>query len=179
MQIIKTLENNSIQVNTNHKTFLYNSLKIAAENLCLCLNNKKIRVVRISNLFAENFTNQAYILPTLVRDSIKKKEIKIQISGRSTKDFIHINDAFNVLLKIIRKGRYRMYNIASGRNIKINDIIKKIKKNTNCKISKIKKPITIKEPKINIRRIKNEFNFKTKYNLIKYIENLIKIQKNN
>ena len=70
-----TSEDNLIKVNTNEKKYLYNSLKISAENLCLCLNNKKIKVVRISNLYANNFTNQAYILPTIIRDSIKKKKL--------------------------------------------------------------------------------------------------------
>ena len=60
----KTSENDPININSNNKNFLYNSLKIAAENLCLTLNNKNIKVIRMSNLFGDNFTNQAYILPT-------------------------------------------------------------------------------------------------------------------
>ena len=172
-----TAENNFIKINTNESKFLYNSLKISAENLCLCLKNKKIKVVRISNLFANNFTNQAYILPTIIRDSIIKNKITLELSNNSTKDFIHVEDAFNVLIKIIFSGKYRMYNIASGKNVYIGDIIKRIKKITNCKIIRKKNYRTIKEPKINIGRIKKEFNFKTKYNLISYINELLDSQK--
>ena len=70
-----------------------------------------------------------------------------------------------------------MYNIASGKNVYIGDILKRIKKITNCKIIRKKNYRTIKEPKINIGRIKKEFNFKTKYNLISYINELLDSQK--
>ncbi len=59
--------------------------------------------IRISNLFGDNFTNQSYLLPSLIRDSLVKKEITLAISKYSTKDFIHVFDAYVVLLKIIMK----------------------------------------------------------------------------
>jgi nucleoside-diphosphate-sugar epimerase len=169
----KTTEDDLIKINTSSKNYLYNSLKITAENLCLSLDNENIKVVRISNLFGDNFTNQAYILPTLIRDSINKNKIGLEISRNSTKDFIHVDDAFDALVKVISKGRYRLYNIASGQNIKINEILKVIKKITNCKIHYKKNLKTIKEPKININRIRKEFNFKPKINLINSINGLI------
>jgi len=169
----KTSENDPININSNNKKFLYNSLKLAAENLCLSLNNKNIKVVRMSNLFGDNFTNQAYLLPTWIRNSIKYKKIDIYISKNSTKDFIYVNDAFDVLLKIIKRGKHRLYNVASGKNIKLSKILKEIKKITNCKINYTHSPNVVKEPKINIKRIINEFNFKPKNNLINLLNHLI------
>ena len=133
----------------------------------------------MSNLFGNNFTNQAYILPTWIRNSIKYKKIDIYISKKSTKDFIYVDDAFEVLLKIIKKGKHRMYNIASGKNIKLFEILDEMKKITNCKINYTNSTKIIKEPKINIKRIKKEFNFKPKNNLIDLLNNLIINYKNN
>ena len=127
----ETSENNPININSNDKNFFYNSLKLAAENLCLSLNNKNIKVVRMSNLFGDNFSNQIYLLPTLIRNAINDKKINILINKKSSKDFLYINEAFDVLLKIIKKGRYRLYNIASGKNIELSKISQKIKKITN------------------------------------------------
>ena len=169
----KTSENDPININSDDKNFFYNSLKIAAENLCLSLNNKNIKVVRMSNLFGDNFTNQVYLLPTLIRNSIKYKKINIYISKNSTKDFIYVNDVFDVLLKIIKRGKHRLYNVASGKNIKLSKILKEIKKITNCKINYTYNSNVVKEPKINIKRIINEFNFKTKNNLINFLNHLI------
>ena len=124
----KTSENDPVRINSNKNNFLYNSLKIAAENLCLTLNNKNIKVIRMSNLYGDNFTNQAYLLPTWIRNSILNKKIDLYINKNSTKDFIYVDDAFDVLLKIIKKGKYRLYNVASGKNIKLFKILKEIKK---------------------------------------------------
>ena len=175
----KTSENDPINIDSNNKNFLYNSLKIAAENLCLTLNNKNIKVVRMSNLFGDNFTNQAYILPTWIRDSIINKKIDLYINKNSTKDFIYVNDAFDVLLKIIKRGKHRLYNVATGKNIKLFKILKEIKKITNCKINYTHSSNVVKEPKINIKRITNEFNFKPKNNLIDLLNHLIINYKNN
>jgi len=175
----KTSENDPININSNNKNFLYNSLKIAAENLCLALNNKNIKVIRMSNLFGDNFTNQAYILPTWIRDSIINKKIDLYINKNSTKDFIYVDDAFDVLLKIIKKSKHRLYNVASGKNIKLSKILKKIKKITNCRINYTNTSNIVKEPKINIKRIVNEFNFKPKNNLIDLLNHLIINYKNN
>ena len=175
----ETSENNPININSNDKNFFYNSLKLAAENLCLTLNNKNIKVVRMSNLFGDNFTNQVYLLPTLIRNSIKYKKINIYISKNSTKDFIYVNDAFDVLFKIIKRGKHRLYNVASGKNIKLSKILKEIKKITNCKINYTHSSNVVKEPKINIKRIIKEFNFKPKNDLINLLNHLVVNYKNN
>ena len=106
-------------------------------------------------------------------ERIKNKKINIYISKNSTKDFIYVNDVFDVLLKIIKRGKHRLYNVASGKNIKLSKILKEIKKITNCKINYTYNSNVVKEPKINIKRIINEFNFKTKNNLINFLNHLI------
>ena len=100
----KTDENNLIQINPNIRSFYWNSLKLTGESLCLSLPNKKIKVVRISNLFGDNFTNQVYLLPTLIRNSLKNRKINIFVNKKSSKDFLHTEEAFEVLLKVIKKG---------------------------------------------------------------------------
>jgi nucleoside-diphosphate-sugar epimerase len=127
----------------------------------------------MSNLYGDNFTNQAYLLPAWIRNSIKNKKIDLYINKNSTKDFIYVNDAFDVLLKIIKRGKHRLYNVASGKNIELFKILKEIKKITNCKINYTNRFKIVKEPRINIKRIVNEFNFKPENNLIDLLNHLI------
>ena len=169
----KTNENDLIYVNTNITNFLFNSLKLAAENLCLSLPNKKIKVARMSNLFGNNFTDQTYLLPTLIRNSVDQKKINILINKKSSKDFLHVNEAIDILLKIIKNGKYRLYNIASGKNIELFKIAKKIKEITKCKINYENQNKLIKEPIIDISRVKKEFNFNPKKNLVKSLDQII------
>jgi len=173
-----TKENNSIRINPNIRNFFYNSLKISAESLCLSMPNKKIRVVRMSNLFGDNFSNQIYLLPSLIRNAINNKKINILISKKSSKDFLHINEALEVLLKIIKKGKYRLYNVASGKRTKLSKISQKIKKITNCKIYYKNQHKLVSEPIVDISRIRKEFNFKPKKDLIESLSELIINYKN-
>ena len=173
-----TKENNLIHINPNIRNFFFNSLKLSAESLCLSLPNKKVRVVRISNLFGDNFSNQIYLLPTLIRNAINDKKINIFISKKSSKDFLYINEAFEVLLKIIKRGKYRLYNVASGKNIELSRISQKIKKITNCKINYKNQHKLVCEPIIDISRIRKEFNFKPKKDLIVSLSEIIINYKN-
>jgi nucleoside-diphosphate-sugar epimerase len=132
----------------------------------------------MSNLFGNNFTNQIYLLPTLIRSSLNDKKINIFINKKSSKDYLHIDEASDVLIKIIKKGKRKLYNIASGKNIELSKIAEKIKKITNCKINYANQKTMVKEPIINIDRIKKEFNFKPKKDLIKSLSELISNYKN-
>lgn len=174
----KTNEDSFLRINPNLRNFYYNSLKIAAENFCLSLPNKKIKVLRMSNLFGDNFTRQIYLLPTLIRESVNKKKINIFINKKSSKDFLHVNEALDLMLKIIKKSKYRLYNIASGKNISLDKIANEIKRVSSCAINYKNQKNLIIQPKIDISRIKNEFNFKPKKNLIKSINHLINNYKN-
>ena len=174
-----TNENSFIKVKTSSNSFLFNLLKLTAENLCLSISNKKIRVVRISNLFGDNFKKQIYLLPTLIRNSLLNKKIYIFINKKSSKDFLEVNEAFDVLNKILKYGKHRVYNVASGKNIKLFKIINKIKTITNCAVVYKNQKVMIKEPLIDISRIKNEFKFKPTNNLISSLDKIIHNYKKN
>ena len=173
-----TKENNLIQINPNIRNFFFNSLKLSAESLCLSLPNKRIKVVRMSNLFGDNFSKQIYLLPTLIRNAIKNKKINIIINKKSSKDFLYINEAIEILLKIIKKGKHRLYNVASGKNTELFKISQKIKKITNCKINYKNQNKLINDATVDISRIKKEFNFKPTKDLIKSLDELINNYKN-
>jgi len=168
-----TSENTLIKINPHKKNNYFNSLKLTAENFCLSQENNKIKIIRLSNLFGNFFENQKFLLPTLIRDSLVKNEIKILINKNSKKNYLYIDDAINVILKIVDKSKYRIYNVASESNIKIGKIAKKIKKITNCKIKYLNQSIKIDEPKININRIKKEFKFKSTCKIEDKIESIL------
>ncbi len=175
----KVNEETLISINSIDKKFLFNTLKATAENLCLSQQNKNIKIVRMSNLFGNNFKKQTYLLPTLIRNSLLKKKINIFVNKKSSKDFLHVDEAIDVLLKIIKKSKHRIYNIASGKNLELYKIANEIKNITNCKVIYKNKKNFVKEPIIDIKRIRNEFNFRPKKNLLKSLDKIILNYKNN
>tara|TARA_B100000579_G_scaffold333785_1_gene284280 strand:- start:263 stop:1072 length:810 start_codon:yes stop_codon:yes gene_type:complete len=168
-----TNESDKIKINPNSKNYFYNSLKIAAENFCLSQGNKNIKVLRLSNLYGLNFKKQTYLLPTLIRNSKKNKKINIYINEKSKKNFLNIHDAIHIIVKIIKKSKYRLYNIASNKRISIEKIVSSIKKATNCKIIYSNQKEKFDEPKIDISRIKKEFKFKPNNNFDSFITDII------
>ena len=170
----KTKETDKITFNHNEKGVYFKSLKIAAESLCLQMNNPKIKIIRLANVFGHYFSNQIYLLPTLLRQSITKRKISIIINKNSKKNYLNVNDAINVILKIINKSKHQIYNVASDKQISIGLISEKIKKFTNCKVLYKNSNIIFNEPKVNIQRIKKEFNFKPEIKFDKEIQKIIR-----
>ena len=170
----KTKETDKITFNHNEKGVYFKSLKLAAESLCLQMNNPKIKIIRLANVFGHYFSNQIYLLPTLLRQSITKRKISIIINKNSKKNYLNVNDAINVILKIINKSKHQIYNVASDKQISIGQISEKIKKFTNCKVLYKNSNIIVNEPKINIQRIKKEFNFKPEIKFDKEIQKIIR-----
>ena len=134
--------------------------------------NKNIIILRLSNVFGNNF-NSPLLLPTLIRNAIQKSKINISINVNSTKDYISINDVIDLIFKIQKKNRFKIYNIASGENITLKKIIQIIRNKTNCRVFTKNQNIKVKEPVISINRIQKEYNFKSSLNLEKDLPSLI------
>ena len=166
-----TNEESSLNVNPLDLNDFYNLKKICAESYLL--NQKEnIKIIRLSNIYGENFW-APLVLPKFITNSVDRKKIFITINKHSTKDFLSINEAVKMIYIIATRGKKKIYNVASGKNLSLIQIATEIQKQTNCKIILKNQNILIKEPKININRIKKEFKIKIKSNLIKDISMLI------
>ena len=167
-----TYEGKNLLVNSEKANDYYNILKLVSESLLIRLN-KNVKIIRLSNVFGLNYKSPL-LLPTLIRDGITKKKIKIFINQNSTKDYIHIDDVIKMIFKILRYGKGHIYNVASGNNITIKSIVQILEKETNCEVVLKNQNKKIFEPKININQIRKEFEFKSKLNIKKDLPILIK-----
>lgn len=158
----KTKENSFIKIDSNNSTFFFNILKLASENFCLSKKNKKIKVVRISNLYGRYFKKQIYLLPTLLRQAQNIDTTIIRINKHSKKNYLDVDCAIPQILKIIDKSKFRIYNIASNKLYSIKFIIDNLQKKSKFKVIYENQKIKYDEPRINIDRVKREFKFKPK-----------------
>ena len=94
------------------------------------------------------------------------------INKNSKKNYLDVVDAIEIILKIIKTSKYRLYNIASSKRYSLDFVSQVIQKHTKCRINYINQKKIYNEPIININRIKKEFNFKSNNN---FKESLIKI----
>jgi nucleoside-diphosphate-sugar epimerase len=115
----RTEEDRSLLVNPLHLSDLYNLSKLSGESLCL---NSGIpaRIVRLSNVYGHsenpNFDSPLFI-PALLRESVLEKKLVFRSAPTSAKDYIHVEDAAQLILLIASKGKSKIYNVASGQNI--------------------------------------------------------------
>ena len=170
-------EESGLIINSQRANDYYNILKIASESI-LKNNCKNYAILRVSNVFGCNFKSPL-LLPTIIRNSIKKKTTYINLSLNSSKDYIHINDLINLIFKIKKKNKYKIYNVANGQKIKLKQILNILRKLIDCKIVLKNQNKEIHEPKININRIKKEFNFKPKLSFKKSLPTLLRDFKRN
>jgi nucleoside-diphosphate-sugar epimerase len=171
-----TSENTYIKSHSDNENNYYNILKLMSETLLLNFH-KNTKIIRLSNVFGFNYRSPL-VLPTLIKDAIKESKLNITININSTKDYISIKDVISLILKIKKKSKYRIYNVASGKNLKLKDLANIIKKETGCKIILKSQKKIIKEPKININRIKKEFKFQSSLDIKKDLPVLIEKFKN-
>jgi len=167
------LESDNIIVNPRKLDHIYNISKIAGEAVCHAMNNSKVRVVRLSNVYGYDAKSENFVF-SLIKDAIKGSVV-LNSSLSSCKDYISIDNTINALIRIAQRGQHQIYNVASGHNITAGQILNKLKELTNCTIE-VKGIDTIRFPKINITRLLREFPFEPD-NLLNDLERLVKIYK--
>lgn len=153
-----TNENSQITVNPNEFEEIYNISKIMGESLCLTTNNPNVRIARLSNVVGNNFNTDNF-LSSLIHDAVVNKKIILYSTNLTEKDYVNVNDIVKILPKISLKGKYKIYNIASGKNIKVKEIVRELKKSINCEVIFASDAIERIHPIIDIQRIKKEFNY--------------------
>jgi nucleoside-diphosphate-sugar epimerase len=151
-------EEDSFQINSLNPSELYNISKAMGESIALA-SGKKTRVVRLSNVYGDDFTSENF-LPSVIKDAVLKKKVVLQTSAESTKDYINICDVVDGLINIATKGKYKIYNLASGVNVPNQQLMDRISQLTGCGVEFEREAPTITFPPINIDRMRTEFNFR-------------------
>jgi nucleoside-diphosphate-sugar epimerase len=137
---------------------IYNISKLLGESLCLSLNNEKIRVARLSNVYGKGQSTSTF-LGSVIDDVRNGRFITINESPDSMKDYISLEDVIEISIKIAIAGNERIYNVASGMAISHYDVARTIEETLNVAVnfSKYAQPRVF--PSIDISKIRQEFNF--------------------
>jgi nucleoside-diphosphate-sugar epimerase len=137
---------------------LYNLSKLMGESLCQQDCRKNIRVVRLSNVVGGEDADSSNFLPTLVREA-RGGRLLMRTSLDSVKDYIHIDDVVDILLRIAAGGRERLYNVASGIQTTHEQWATQLAIRTGCKVEVEPGAPTVRFIPVDIGRIRAEFDF--------------------
>lgn len=95
--------------------------------------------VRLWNLYGynEELTDRSHVVSDFIYQAMINNEIKMLTNGDELRQYIHIDDVCDGLLKSFEiEDRNKTYDISSGVWVKLIDLANEIKKITNCKIIK-------------------------------------------
>ena len=151
-------ENDVLQVEPLVADDLYNISKIMGESICFS-SGRNVRVVRLSNVYGYDRKSENFVF-TIIRDALSNNRIVLNTALGSSKDHINVDDVASILPKIALNGKYNLYNIANGSNVTVGNITGKIQELTGCDIVLNKDVRTIRAPRIDINRVRGEFDFK-------------------
>ena len=124
------------------------------------------------------------LIPTIINNIIKKKNIPIYGNGKNSREWIYVDDHAEGLIEVSKKGIIgNQYNIGSGIQLNNLDIANKIillfkkitKKKTHSKIIFVKdRPGHDMSYSLNSKKIKKKLGWKTKHNIDDALSETIK-----
>nr|WP_234819726.1 MULTISPECIES: SDR family oxidoreductase [Sinorhizobium] len=137
---------------------LYNLSKLTGEAICLASGRENVRVARLSNVVGPEEAQADTFLGALCREA-KAGHIQLQTALDSAKDYIWIDDAVDLLLRIAEQGRHTVYNAASGGQTSHADWCAAIQSRTGCTVAVNDEAPTVSLAPISNERVKEEFAF--------------------
>jgi len=154
-----TMEDVKFVIDPNSPEDLVDISKLAGESLCLSIDNENIRILRLSNVFGNDFFSKNF-LTEIIKSALVDRKIHLQSGLDSSKDYVDVDSVVNVMCRIAESGASRIYNVASGYNISHKEIVLSLRDLTGCSLTVVGDAPSIIWPIINNHRIRQEFNFK-------------------
>lgn len=147
----------ALPVTTLDPSDLYNLSKLMGESLCLNCGRENVRIARISNVVGFDADSDNFI-STLIKQALDGT-IVLQSAPGSSKDYIALEDVLKMLPCIALEGRDRIYNVASGNNLRHADLVARLQSLTGCRVKAAKDAPAQTFPLICIERLRREFEF--------------------
>ena len=156
----------------------YSASKASADHLIKSYTRTYKLPAIISNCCNNYGPNQfpEKLIPKLIYNIIKNKPLPIYARGKNSREWIHVQDHCEALLKIFLMGKIgESYNVGSGHNITNIDIVKKLLKMLKQNGIKVGKKVKIKFVKdrpghdfrysLNSKKILKKLSWKSRINL--------------
>lgn len=171
------LKGRSLETDSYRPSSPYAASKASSDHLVYSfVKTYKINAIitNCSNNYGPN-QHPEKLIPKLIYSIINNKDLHLYGTGKNSREWIHVKDHCNALIKVFNKGRIgEFYNIGSGINYS-NLKIAKLLINIAKKSIKIKKKLKIKFVKdrpghdtryaLNSKKIYKELNWKAKINI--------------
>ena len=149
--------------------YLYNLSKAAGEALVLSLGEKG-RIVRLATIYGPG--QRHTFLATILEEAKAQGVIPLRSALESQRDYLSVEDAVGLIVKIALGGRHRLYNVASGVEVAHAQIVDLLAKLCGWRVEVAADALVVRPPPIDISRIRDEFDFRPR-NLFDILPTLV------
>ncbi len=151
-------ETTALTLNPTDPDHLYNLSKAAGEALCLTLPQPTLRVVRIANVYGDDDGTGTFVADVM-RDA-RTGSVRFGLAPDSEKDYVALDDVVALLPQVALYGRERLYNVAAGRNVRLEELAATLERIAGVRCSFAPGGPSVRFPRIAIDRIVAEFGFR-------------------
>lgn len=163
----------------------YAASKVAAENFAKSYGNTygiNSSVLRFTNVFGprKSFGPYANVIPKFVRSILRNSKITIFGDGTQERDFVYVKDVAKACYDAINYGKNDIYNIGTGKNTSLNQLIKLLEDIFSKEVEKEYLDFRAGESKIaysSIKKATSVLNYSPQYSLKEGIMEYIEFEK--
>jgi len=157
---------------TLDSTYPYDVSKSSSDLICQSYSktySMKVGIIRCGNIYGPGDFNLKRLIPEVILSTIENKNFIVRSNGRSTRDYVYVEDAVSAYIKVFNKlknskDELKIYNVSSKFNYSVLAIINMIlKKMGNLRL----KPIILNNSKqelnfqrLNYSKIQRELKWK-------------------
>lgn len=157
-----------INIDINDPDEIYTLTKLTGERICLS-SGRNVRIARLSNVVGNDRASENFIT-NIIKQIKSGKVVRFYTTTDSEKDYIPVDVAADLLIKISTIGTGSLYNVAAGENISNLKIIELLKDQFKFEHLIDENARRIKFPRINVNKLTEEFNYSPSMHLEKLSE---------
>jgi UDP-glucose 4-epimerase len=145
-----------LPVDEEHPTYSrepYSASKLAAEEFTLAYSKSygiPVSIARLFNVFGPRQTRD-FVVPAIIEQMLKKDSISLG-NLNPTRDFTYVDDVITGLLLMAQQGD-GIYNVGSGREVRIESLVQSIAKILGKKIDVVVKEVRKRSKEVEIERM--------------------------
>lgn len=139
---------------------LYDLSKGLGESLCHVAGQGRARVARLACVY-EGPQDADGFLPALLRQVLQARaagsvQIAVKSSPHFTRDYVHLDDVVDALIRIAVQGQAPVYNVASGANVSNAELFDYLKRRWGCTVQPLLDTQPAPTPRISTDRLCTE-----------------------
>lgn len=142
---------------------LYDFSKGLGESLCHVTGQGRARVARLACVY-EGPQDADGFLPALLRQVLAARSagvarVEVSSSPHFARDYVHLDDVVDALIRIAVSGRQSVYNVASGANVSNADLFEYLARRWGCEVQPLLQTVPGPVPLVDIERMRMELHW--------------------